>query len=223
MIRAFLRLVAWGLTPFVLYLVVAFFGAFIPNITRDDVGPRTDDHDIILAAGVIHYDILVPLNDETRAVFSFLDQTRVPIDEGEWLSVGWGSEAFYTSAGQYRDVTWGALAKAMTWDSSVIRFEVYDDLPLHPDLKRVSVSTAQLEALRDSIRGDLAAEPVALTVDGFSETDAYFAAAGAFNMVRTCNVWVSDKLSDAGLKTGIWTPTPYSVRLALWWNGLLGG
>lgn len=223
MIRAFFRIVAWGLVPMAVYLVLAFIGAFIPNITRDDVGPRNDEQEIILAAGVIHYDILIPLDDETKAVFSFLDDTRVPLDDGTWLAVGWGSEAFYTSGGQYSDVTWGALGKAMTWDSSVMRFEVYGDLPAHPDLKRISISGAQLDALRDSIRGDLNPDPTALIVEGFSETDAFFTAAGAFNMAHTCNVWIGDKLTSAGLKMGLWTPTPYAVSLSLWWNGLLDG
>lgn len=221
MIRTFFRLVAWALTPVALYLLVALFGAFIPNFTRDDVGPRTQDHEIILAEGIIHYDILLPLNEDTRAAFSFLDQSRVPLDDGDWLAVGWGSEAFYTSAGQFSDVSWRALFTAMTWDSSVVRFEVYDALPQHPSLRRVGISDAQLDALRDSIRGDLAADPQPLVVEGFSETDAFYAAAGAFNMARTCNVWIGAKLADAGLSFGIWTPTPYAVTLSLWWNGLL--
>ena len=217
----FLRLVAWGLAPVTLYLVIAFIGAFVPNFTRDDVGPRTDENQIILAAGIIHYDILLPLNDDTRAKFSFLDQSRVPLDNGTWLSVGWGSEAFYTSAGQYSDVTWRALFTAMTWDSSVIRFEVYDALPQHPALRRITMSDAQLDMLRDSIRDDLDDDPTPLVVEGFSDTDVFFNAAGAFNMVRTCNVWIGQKLSDAGLSFGIWTPTPYAVSLSMWWNGLL--
>ena len=222
MIRIFLRFVAWGLAPIALYLVLALVGAFVPAIGRGDVASVGGEREIILAAGVIHYDILLPLDDETRAVFSFLDNTRVPLDEAAWLAVGWGSEAFYTSAGQYSDVTWAALGKALTWDRSAMRFEVYDDLPIHPDLKRMSMSEAQLDVLRESIRGDLGDTPVELEAEGLSETDAFFAAEGAFNMVRTCNVWIGQKLSDAGLSFGIWTPTPYAVRLSLWWNGVLG-
>lgn len=214
------RLVAWGIAPVAVYLSIAVLGAFVPNITRDDVGPRLADNEIILAAGIIHYDILLPLNEDTRSAFSFLDQSRIPLDDGDWLAVGWGSEAFYTSAGQYSDVSWRALFTAMTWDSSAIRFEIYKSLPQHPSLHRITVSDAQLDALRDSIRDDLVADPEPLAAEGLSETDVFYAAAGAFNLVRTCNVWVGSKLSDAGLSFGIWTPTPYAVRWSMWWNGL---
>ena len=223
MIRTFLKLVAWALTPIALYLVLALIGAFVPSIGREDVAEGGGEREIILAAGVIHYDILLPLDDETRAAFSFLDDTRVPLEEGQWLAVGWGSEAFYTSAGQYSDVTWAALGKALTWDRSAMRFEVYGGLPIHPDLKRVAMSGAQLDVLRASILDDLGDAPVELEAEGLSETDAFFAAEGAFNMARTCNVWIASKLKDAGVKMGLWTPTPYAVRLSLWWNGVLGG
>ncbi len=223
MIRFFFKCVGWALVPAAVYLAVAFLGAFVPSFGREDVEAGTGEQEIILAAGVIHYDILLPLNDETRAKFSFLETTRLPLDEGEWLSVGWGSEAFYTSAGQYSDVTWGALGKAITWDRSAMRFEVYGDLPIHPDLQRVTISDAQLDALRTSIYNDLDMINAPLEAKGLSETDVFFAAQGAFNMARTCNVWIGSKLLDAGVKMGLWTPTPYSVRLSLWWNGVLDG
>lgn len=40
--------------------------------------------------------------------------------------------------------------------------------------------------------------------------------------MRTCNVWVGERLRRAGLPFGNWTPTPQAVRLSLWWNGLAG-
>lgn len=172
--------------------------------------------------GPIHYDILLPLGDDTRAEFAFVEGAGVPISNfnAAWLSVGWGSEAFYTTAGSYIDVSLGPVVKAVTGDSGVIRFEVYGQLPDVPDLLRVPVSAAQLDVLRQSIRDDLAATPTPLPQSGFTSTDAFYPAAGHFSILRTCNVWVGDKLAQAGLDFGIWTPTPFAVTLSLWWNGL---
>lgn len=64
---------------------------------------------------------------------------------------------------------------------------------------------------------------VALPYAGFTDTDAFFPAVGPFNLTRTCNVGVGERLRAAGLPFGAWTPTPQSVRLSLWWNGLAGG
>lgn len=208
--------------PIVIYLGGAIAGALLPSL-QDEVGPQTDDAWIVLVDGAIHYDILLPLNDDTRRDFAFLADAGVPINDfnATWLSVGWGSEAFYTTAGSYSDVTLGAVARAITGDTGVMRFEVYGGLPDIPELKRVPVSRFQLDAMRMKIRADLADAPVALPLAGYSATDAFYAARGRFHIFNTCNVWVGDILSGSGLAFGAWTPTPFSVRLSLWWNGLL--
>lgn len=217
-----MRVLRWGLGVVVLYLVLAFVGAIVPDLIRDEVGPKTDERWITLVSGPIHYDILLPLDDDTRKEFAFLTEAGIPIDNfnAAWLSVGWGSEAFYTTAGAYTDISALAVLKAATGDNAVIRFEVYGRLPDHPDLRAVSLSAAQLDVLRANIRDQLQSTNP-LPLQGFSETDSFFAAKGRFHILRTCNVWVGDMLSSAGLDFGIWTPTPYAVTLSLWWHGHL--
>lgn len=192
--------------------------------TRGDVSGSGDDRWIILVQGPIHYDILLPIDDVTRARFGFLADAGVPIDHfnAAWLSVGWGSGAFYTTAGSYRDIKIGAVVKAVTGDEGVLRFDVYGPLPDSPHLRPVRVSAAQLAALRNGIQASLATQ-TPLPIDGFSETDAFYPATGRFNIFQTCNVWVGDQLAAAGLAFGRWTPTPYAVTLSLWWNAHLDG
>lgn len=214
---------AWGLGPVLLYFGLAVLGAIIPHGDRADINSDDATHDIILVAGLIHYDILLPADDATLAAFGFVKDANVPLDNPlvRWVAIGWGSEAFYTTTGSYANLTVPTVWKALTGDAGVIRFEVTGTLPVHPRLRRVRVSDAQLNALRASIRADLDPAPNALPLDGFSQTDAFYPAAGRFNVFRTCNVWVADKLADAGLGFGAWTPTPYAVTLSLWWNGHL--
>jgi uncharacterized protein (TIGR02117 family) len=230
--RAF-RLSLWALSPVFLYFGLAIFGALVPAPLTAPSGPNSGPNsgqtsagqEIVLVAGPIHYDILLPADNDTRAAFAFLETAGVPIGSRgvQWLSVGWGSEAFYTTTGSYRDLSLRTIWRAATGDAGVIRFEVYGALPDHPSLRRVKVSQAQLDALRAAIRGDLGAEPNALSLDGFSMTDAFYSAVGRFHVLSTCNVWVGQKLADAGLAFGVWTPTPYGVTLSLWWNGHLDG
>ncbi len=54
-------------------------------------------------------------------------------------------------------------------------------------------------------------------------TDGFYSAVGRFHVLSTCNDWVGQKLADAGLAFGVWTPTPYGVTLSLWRNGHLDG
>ncbi|WP_303435327.1 TIGR02117 family protein [Octadecabacter sp. 1_MG-2023] len=202
---------------------MALLGAFAPQNPRADVGDAPADREIILVAGLIHYDILLPVDDATLTSFEFLEGAGVPLRHPlvRWLAVGWGSEAFYTTTGNYSSLSASTVMKAATGDDGVMRFEVTGALPVHPRLLRIRVSEAQLAALRASILSDLDATPRALPLSGFTPTDVFFPAAGRFNALRTCNVWISDKLSDAGLTSGAWTPTPYAVTVSLWWNGHL--
>lgn len=205
------------------YLIAAVMGALIPaqHIAHDSIEPASQE--IILLRGPIHYDILLPNDPETRRVFSAVQTAGVPLEHpnARWLSIGWGSAAFYTSAGRYRDIKLSAVWRAASGDQSVLRFEIYGPLPHHSAIKRVQVSPAQLRALRASILADLGAAPQPLPLEGFSHSDVFFAAQGRFHLLKTCNVWVGQKLSSAGLSFGIWTPTPFSVTLSRWWNGLI--
>jgi len=207
----------------VLYFGLAVLGAIVPQAGRESADDDGPFHEIILVAGLIHYDILLPVDDATLQDFGFVEDAGVPLTNPlvRWLSVGWGSEAFYTTTGGYSSLSANTIWKAVTGDAGVMRFEVTGALPVHPDLRRIRVSAEQLDALRASILRDLAPNPTPLPVSGFTTTDAFYPAAGWFNGLRTCNVWVSDKLGDAGLRFGLWTPTPYAVTLSLWWNGHL--
>ncbi|MCF2904876.1 TIGR02117 family protein [Octadecabacter sp. CECT 8868] len=222
-LRRLFRAVTWALVPFILYFGVALLGAFAPQSPRAGVGDAPTDREIILVAGLIHYDILLPVDDATLTNFGFLENAGVPLRHPlvRWLAVGWGSEAFYTTTGSYSSLSASTVLKAATGDVGVMRFEVTGALPVHPRLRRIRVSEAQLTALRASILSDLNATRTALPLSGFTQTDVFFPAAGRFNVLRTCNVWISDKLADAGLTIGAWTPTPYAVTVSLWWNGLL--
>ena len=73
----------------------------------------------------------------------------------------------------------------------------------------------------DAILADFApgadGAPVAMPgAPGFTWSDSFFAGRDRFDLFRNCNVWVSDVLAKAGVGFGIWTPTPFAVRLAIW-------
>jgi len=58
------------------YLLAAVLGAVVPGRTADL--PAGADVEIVLIAGPIHYDILLPLDAQTRAAFGFVADAGVP-------------------------------------------------------------------------------------------------------------------------------------------------
>lgn len=213
--RLALRLIALSLALPVLYLSASVLLPLIP-------GPGPDYRDsytrrIGLLQGPIHTDILFPLTPETRARFAFAEAAGVPLNhpEAEWLMFGWGSAAFYTTAGTYADITASAVLTAATGDDAVIRLDAVGRLPEMENLRFLNLSEEQFQALLTQTTGAFASQ-TANDHPGFTATDVFFPAKGQFSALRTCNVWLGETLRAAGIPFGLWTPANWSVRLSLW-------
>lgn len=185
-------------------------GALIPS----GGAPPGDDVTIRLAGTAIHYDFLLPTTPETRAAFGFAARAGVPVDApgAAWILVGWGAREFYTTTGTYSDMSAGPIWSALTGDTSVLRLDVWSDIDLG-DRPGITMSAAQYTRLLAALAGST--DRRALAHPGFTETDRFFGGTGRFDVLRTCNVWVGEMLRAAGLRFGIWTPTPQAVRLAI--------
>ena len=198
------------------YFLAALLGAVVPGPAAEPVAPTGEPVVLHLLGGPIHTDLLLPATPEARAAFAFAEQAGVPIDRAAYILVGWGAHEFYTATGTYADLTPGPVWRAITGDRAVLRVDavgpVSSPLPGLP----LTVDRASYEILLGRIAADVAGGPVVGA--GFTPTDAFFAAEGRFHLFNTCNVWVSEQLRDAGVPFGLWTPTPYAVRLSWAWH-----
>lgn len=212
--RRALRLIALMLALPVLYLVASVILPLIPGPGPDLSGPHT--RQIGLLQGPIHTDILFPLTTETRARFAFAESAGVPLNHpnAQWLSFGWGSAAFYTTAGTYADITASVILTAATGDDAVIRLDALGPLPPLENLRFLNLSEAQFQALLDQTTVALAST-TKLDHPGLTGTDAFFPAHGHFSSFRTCNVWLGQTLRASGIPFGLWTPANWSVTLSL--------
>ena len=215
--RHILRLLGLCLALPLLYLAASFALALIPGPGSDLSGPPAQT--IGLLQGPIHTDILFPLTPDTRARFAFAEAAGLPINHpgAEWLMFGWGSAAFYTTAGTYGDITASAVLTAATGDAAVIRLDVTGPLPPLENLRHLTVSEAQYQALLNQTLAAFASQ-TALDHPGFTALDAFFPATGRFNALHTCNVWLGETLRASGIPFGLWTPANWSVTLSLDWH-----
>jgi uncharacterized protein (TIGR02117 family) len=110
--------------------------------------------------------------------------------------------------------------QAVSGDSAVLHLDVAGNLAGVEGVTYLPLSQVQMTALLGAIEAtvlrDQTGKPVALP-EHFSSNDAFFAAKGHFSLFRTCNVWIGELLRTAGLRFGIWTPTPQAVELSLAW------
>lgn len=206
----------------VFYVLAGFAGALFPGPVAEVPGARTEV--IGLARGPIHYDLLIPLTDATRAEFGFLARDGLPVDhpKARWVVVGWGAEGFYRTVGSYADVTASVAWRAVTGDDAVLRLDLAGDVTGIEGLSWIDASPAQIAALRKAVLAgfarDAAGAPVALPPAEWGEGHLFYRARGRFHLFHTCNAWLGETLRAAGLGFGIWTPTTQAVSLSLWWN-----
>jgi uncharacterized protein (TIGR02117 family) len=198
----------------VLYLVASVILPLFPGPGPDHSGQPS--RQIGLLQGPIHTDILFPLTPEIRIRFAFAEPAGVPLNhrDAEWLLLGWGSAAFYTTAGTYADITASAVLTAALGDDAVIRLDALGPLPPLQNLRFLHLSEAQFQALLDQSAAAFASQN-RLDHPGFTGTDAFFAAHGHFSLLRTCNVWLGETFRAAGIPFGLWTPANWSVTLSL--------
>lgn len=223
--RAGMRVAQGAVAAVALYLFAAVLGALVPAGTSGSAGPAGREAaspavTIALLPGPIHYDFLLPLTPETRTRFAALAELGVPIDhpDAAWIVIGWGSEAFYTTVGTYRDVAPKAVWRAVSGDRSVLRVDLYGAVTPEARSRTVSFSAAQYASFLDAVAGSLRSGPdggpVLVQGPASGEPGWFLAARARFDVFRTCNVWVGQMLRAAGLRFGIWTPAPFSVRLS---------
>ena len=106
-----------------------------------------------------------------------------------------------------------------------MRVDALPKLPSQVPVDWIYLIETEYQRLLEAVLSNLDRNEIGVTkpftVAGFTQTDAFFAAHGDFNIFQTCNVWVGRMLKEAGLRFGRWTPTTFSVRLSLRVNGLL--
>ncbi len=195
------------------YFLAALIGGLVPGRAVPTVGSET--RQIVLVNGPIHYDILIPI-DVARRDMGWLAAQGLALDHTDvrWLLVGWGARDFYTATGTYGDVSLRAIWRGVTGDSSVMRVSVVGAIDDH--WPRLALDAVQMRRLTTAVTANFAGGASAAPLDhpGFSDFDRFFPSEGRFHLFNTCNVWVGDTLRSAGLRFGLWTPTPYAVTMS---------
>ena len=198
-------------------------GAAVPGVVGAISGdaPGRGAQRIWMLPGPIHTDIVIRYTARSDAALGF-----AALPEGtEWVIIGWGSEAFYTTAATRADVKLRALWAAATGDRAVLRVLPVPHgrmtSPTEIGAYGIALSARQRAALLDGIAGAVAGPAMAGV--HLSPGDQFFPAKGHFGPARTCNQWVSERLRAAGLRLGFATPTKGGLRLSAWLHGHFPG
>ena len=216
---AFLILVVGGYigTSLLTARMSALSDSEVQNFARDE-----KTHTVYLVAGTLHADFLIPTSGELLDRFDFLRETKLPLNHPnlQYLAFGWGSKAFYTTAGSYSDIKPSAVFHAVTGDQSVMRIAGFGEIDTSAsDIIQLSISKAQLSQLLSFLEASFAKGQVGnylhLPKESIAPNDAFYEGVGDFNIFHPCNQWVNLGLRKMGVQVGRWTPTTHSLRYSL--------
>ncbi|MEM7069417.1 MAG: TIGR02117 family protein [Pseudomonadota bacterium] len=202
-----------------LYLAAALVGGLIPaSFNQANTDDQRLEKPVYLVANALHADMAIPVNSLTLHKFEFLRDAGIPMDNPnlEYLIIGWGSKAFYTSTKEYSDMEFATIWQAATGDASVMHVGPAGDLRRVEDLIELEISEDGFARLVDFLRlsfFDENKKPVLVEGASFGYGDVFYLGQGHFHIFNPCNVWVSKALAEAGVASGLWTPTTYSLLL----------
>lgn len=106
--------------------------------------------------------------------------------------------------------------RAATGDASVMHIAPGGDISKSEGVVPIAVSQAGLDRMISFMLESFQKQndrPVILPEATFDYGDLFYEAKGRFHIFNPCNVWVSKALSKAGVSTGLWTPTTFSLLL----------
>lgn len=192
----------------VLYLLAASIGSLIP-INRGWTEPERGIT-VFLADNGLHADLILPADAQGLDWRPLVPRSHfsAPDPDAEWIAFGAGERHVYLDTPRWRDITIGTVWSALRGGERVMHVEWVRN-PAYA-ARAIRLRPAEYRRLWQSIRAefilDREGRPIRIDHPGYGPNDAFFKGRGRASAVSTCNVWASDRLRLAGIKTGLWTP-----------------
>lgn len=215
-------LLRWSVAGLVLILVsygaAGMVGGAIP--TNRDWRAPTRGITIYVESNGVHTALILPKvagDIDWRGLADPRD-LRDPRYAGyDHVAIGWGERRFFLATPTWWDVRPATIIVASIGSDETLLHVEHIPAPavLDGDVRRLVLSADEYARLAAFIRSSL--EPSGKRFPGYFDNDAFYAARGRYDAVRTCNDWTGDALRYAGVRIGAWTP--FAVTVMGWFPG----
>lgn len=158
---------------------------------------------IYVASNGVHLNLWLPSKTEQ---FDWQMAYPESYDQGnlDWISIGWGSKAFYTQVPTWNDLTLPIAWKALIGDSSVIRLSGEQYLPSDDSHRRkILLSHTEYQMLVDDLRQQFQSNQ---PIEQF-----FYPAIGSYSPLSTCNDWIRQRFNKIGLTMPLWSPFDIAI------------
>ncbi len=193
------------------YFLFALFLGLLPVNAR--FLPAEGGVTIYVLSNGVHTDIVVPTISEEIDWRQTIDPAafRADVRQAPYLGIGWGDKGFYLET-----PTWAELKPSIAFRAAFLPSPTAMHVTYHLQTPQVDdkchpirISRAQYRQLIDYIQRSFERQdgiPMLIAGSGYGPTDNFFEAIGAYNLVKTCNMWVVCGLKEIGVRTAVWSP-----------------
>ncbi len=160
----------------------------------------------------VHTGIVMPklaAGVDWRSDFPAADLPDPRYAANDHVAVGWGERNFFLGTPTWSDVRPATvLHAAFGSDETLLHVEHIPRPQVNRDVRAVVLRPDEYRRLAAAIR---ASRSPGVAIRGYAGYDAFYPSAGRYDAIRTCNAWTGDRLADAGIRIGWWTPFSASV------------
>ncbi|TCV93875.1 uncharacterized protein (TIGR02117 family) [Luteibacter rhizovicinus] len=196
----------------VVYLVAALLLGWLP-VNRDwhdaDRGIT-----VWLTTNGVHAGLTMPIRNESMdwtALFPVRPPDGPSGSSPEVVTVGWGDRTFFLNVPTWNDLDASTALYALSGLDRTVMHVEYEKSPVPgPDAVALTLTPEAYGRLVAFIRAsttmDANGRAVPIEGHGYGENDAFYEAQGHYSLFTTCNQWVRDALSAAGVRAPWWAP-----------------
>lgn len=204
--RAVLAIVAVA----ALYLIAAVIGSLVPR-NADWQEPRQGIL-IFLRTNGVHADIVLPASAAGLDLYRLVPPAdiRDPEKADGWIAFGWGQREFYIETPRWADLTVRSALRSVLGGDALMHVEHLGRPSVSGAMRSIRLDPASYRRLVASVARDFVREESGRTVPlrgrGYGSTDIFYEARGRYNGLKTSNQWTAERLAEAGVEIGVWTP-----------------
>ena len=202
------------------FALAGWIGSAIPR----NAGWRepADGVEIMVETNGVHTALVLPLvtpEKNWRAEFPAAD-VALPDRDYTHVSISWGEREVFLDTPTWWDLRPLTVLRILgVGGDGLLHVAHYVRPAPADDIRPMRLSHAQYARLVASIERSIPRGPK-IRHRGYGPQDAFYDAPGHYTAANTCNEWTSDRLADAGVRTGWWTPFAGGVMK---WVPKLGG
>jgi len=207
------RLAAAVLLVVGLYLLAAWIGSSIP---RNDGWREAGQGGVVVGVETngVHTALVMPIVTpvkDWREDFPPADLTRSDRAYTH-VSVSWGEREVFLDTPTWWDLSPRTVLRVLTRGGEGLSHVAYYVRPASSaTLRPLRLSWTDYARLVASIERTLPRGRPFVRHAGYGDQDVFYETGGLYTAIHTCNQWTSDRLAEAGVRTGRWTPLASGV------------